>query len=721
VPIYYLPPGPHVGGRQPYDNKDLPPSVEAVRVDDPPFSRRPPAFHSSWWDVSTPLQLRQSTPGVFATATANDPPFARRLPAFHSAWWSTYYPPLPGKVPPSLLDVPVSNPPFSQRRTPPFHFAWWDVLTPPQARQPSPGVFQVDVPLFGRQQTSYSAWQPSYPLPQLPERLPPSLLDVPVNDPPFARRLPSHHSAWWDVYVPQSLREYSPGAFATAQVDNPPFGARQQPYAAWTTAYVAPQLPDRIAPSLLDVRVDAPPFGKRFQQFYSAHWDPPPAPVQRSDVDASAGIPGQSVDNPPAARSTSPPWSWWLVDPAPTQLRKLSPGVPGQSVDNPPGISVAVPQSPAPLPSLEPYFDVQRRYLVQPFAAQAADSAPFSIVWQTIIRSWQYDPGAPRLPKLLAPALTAVQEDSPVPSHQARTPGSQQIAAWFAGVQPYRPGFFGLQTAAPPGWSVDPPPQFRIFVAQPLPLTPPQLPPSKVVQSGAAPVADQFPTSSSQLSLRWWTPQALPPVQPRPLSPGVPGMSADPPPGLAPAQPAALHWEQRRLIVVSSQLSPGVPGQSVDLPPPLAARQQSWRDGLYPATQPRPGVPSSAAVDFPPASTPDAGWSVAHWFAPYVAPQRHRPLSSALLAVRVDSPPFDARRLGMLASVVDRAQIPAPDRVYLRYVVQQGPALTLGTIVCGSVIVLPMFAAELTTLPAQSASPTSGPALDGDPSLDECD
>jgi hypothetical protein len=136
-----------------------------------------------------------------------------------------------------------------------------------------------------------------------------------------------------------------------------------------------------------------------------------------------------------------------------------------------------------------------------------------------------------------------------------------------------------------------------------------------------------------------------------------------------------------------------------------------------------------------------AGWSVAHWFAPYVAPQRHRPLFPAALAVRVDDPPFDARRLGRLASIIARAQIPTPDRVYLRYEVQEGPAFTLLTLVCGSITIsastnallstAPAVLAAASTTPVASAAPSSalatsaetstGPAVDGEPGIEICE
>lgn len=531
----------------------------------------------------------------------------------------------------------MDDPPFAKKPQP--SSAWWTTVAPVQLRAFVPQV-AADNPPFGRQQLLYSSQPTTYSLPQLGEKLPPSLLDVPVNDPPFsARRTPPFHSSWWEVYAPQPIHESSPGTFST--VDNPPFGARGQSYAAWLTAYVAPQLPEKLPPALLDVRVDDPP-------------------RQRAGT----------------------PWS------------------------------------PVPTAWAEPVFNLQRRFVVQ---GVVVGSAPFSRGWQDVVRSWQYDPGMPRLRGLLAPQLIAVPEDSPVPSHGGRTPLQMQQRAWFASVPPDRPAHFGTRTAAPPGWSVDEPPRFRAFVFPPQPPTPLQVQYPKLAQDGGATAVADQPRSPEQLALRWWVPGAAPPVLPRLLSPGVPGQSVDAPPGQL-AQPAATHYEDRRPILVTRQLSPGIPGQSVDAPPSIASRQpaRAWYDGLYPATQPRLGVPSQAAVDFPPVAQQDAGWSVAHWFAPYVEPQRSRPLNSSLLAVRVDDPPFDVRRLGRLASIVARSQVPVPDKVYLRYVVQEGPAFTIGSLVCGSIVVRPMLDAFVTTRPSQSGSATVGPALGGKPDIDEC-
>jgi hypothetical protein len=547
----------------------------------------------------------------------------------------------------------------------------------------------ADNPPFGRlPQQAFSAWAAVAPLPLVvvSEKLPPSVLDVPVNDPPFSRRRsPQFHSAWWDVYFTQPIYEASPGAFGAApQVDNPPFGARpQQSYAAW--------------------------------------WTPPPAPSQRSDADMSSGVPGQSIDAPPSARSAMPPPGWWLVAPAPTQRSdgdmssgipgqsvddppvpgrqprqwdflwwqppytlpiqrqgSLSPGVPGQSVDDPPRARATTPTAPTPIP----FYDLQRRYLVQPFvAAQPGDSAPFSVVWQTILRSWQYDPGAPRLPRLLNPSITAVQ--------------------------------------------VDDPPRLRFFVLPPVPPAPLLVQYPKLVQDGGvvAPPPDQ-PRAPEQLALRWWTVQAPPPALPRQLAAGIPGQSVDAPVGRpASQQPSPTWYQGQQPIVLPRQLAPGVPGQSVDAPPSVAARQpaRAWYDGLYPVAQRTSLTPPAAAVDFAPVEALTSGWSVSHWFAPYVAPQRARPLSSALLAVRVDDPPFDVRRLGRLASIVARAQIPIPDKVYLRYVVQEGPLVTLMNLVCGSLRIGPAVDASMSTTSSTLGSPVAEPAVDGDLDTETCE
>jgi hypothetical protein len=406
----------------------------------------------------------------------------------------------------------------------------------------------------------------------------------------------------------------------------------------------------------------------------------------------------------------------------------MAPGIPGQSVDNPPGLQA---RTPAPQPV--PFFDVQRRYLVQEFVAAAADSTPFARVVDSVIRSWQREQPLPTLPRLLSPSITAVPEDSPIPMHAGRTPLQVQLTAWFAGVLPYRPAQFVTHTAAPPGWSVDDPPRFRAFVVPPQPPTPLQVQYPKLVQESVAAAAADQSYARETLALRWWVVQAAPPVLPRLLSPGVPGQSADAPPPARLQQPAAVHYAAQPLAPVRQQLSPGIPGQSVDPPPSIVSRMpaRAWYDGLYPGAQRQPGAAAlaqQAQVDFAPVSLRGAGWSVAHWFAPYVAPQRHRPLFPAALAVRVDDPPFDARRLGRLASIIARAQIPTPDRVYLRYEVQEGPAFTLLTLVCGSITIsastnallstAPAVLAATSTTPVASAAPSSAPATSAETSTE---
>lgn len=80
--LYYPPPPPFVGGRQPLDARDLPASIVAVAADDPPFGIRP------WllavlraWEPSPPRPQgwRYATP-LGIVIPSEDPPFRRQWP-----------------------------------------------------------------------------------------------------------------------------------------------------------------------------------------------------------------------------------------------------------------------------------------------------------------------------------------------------------------------------------------------------------------------------------------------------------------------------------------------------------------------------------------------------------------------------------------------------------------------------------------------------------------
>jgi len=145
VAIYYPPPGPHVGGRQPYDNKDLSPTVEAVQVDSPPFGMRR-QFDPAWWGTYTLQYVYESSPGIFSITQVDSPPFGIRQIQSYLPWLGVYIvPQVAGKLSPSLLNVLVDNPPFSKNsQLRGVHAAWWE--PPPAAQQRVDVDMSVGIP-----------------------------------------------------------------------------------------------------------------------------------------------------------------------------------------------------------------------------------------------------------------------------------------------------------------------------------------------------------------------------------------------------------------------------------------------------------------------------------------------------------------------------------------------------------------------------------------------
>jgi len=75
--IFYHPPAPHIGGRQPLEPKKLPPSITAVPENNPPFGLRQalwPIIRS--WQPEPPIFRKQI---VFPEGVlVDDPPFSQR-------------------------------------------------------------------------------------------------------------------------------------------------------------------------------------------------------------------------------------------------------------------------------------------------------------------------------------------------------------------------------------------------------------------------------------------------------------------------------------------------------------------------------------------------------------------------------------------------------------------------------------------------------------------
>lgn len=443
-----------------------------------------------------------------------------------------------------------------------------------------------------------AAWVPPDPPPFMGDSqplqartLPPQITAVPVDNPPFVHRgrtavIAQQAAAicqpdpWTYTFLGQQgrLQPYGPPHLPPSLiiVPEPPHAhpgrqAVQSQQAAiqaqpsdWPYVYLAergrpqPYGPGSLPPSILGQSVDNPPLTQRWQSYVPT--PPDLLPILAGKL--SPAIPGQSVDNPPSWRAQ--PLPTLIPDPPPTQANKLSPGIPGQSVDTVLRQPSALPnvlaawQSPDPPPTLTVK-------LVQPFVASA--SVPkVDDALTVIIQTWQQPDPFPTLTRKLSPSITAVSVDNP------------------SGV------------ASP-----------RIVTLDPILL--PQAP-NKIAAVIASQVAAQTPYVRQIASIvASWQQPAPPPQQLRPLSPGIPGQSADSPPLRKP-------------------------------------QSQSWAftGDLSFITGPQ-GAPAS--VDNPPFGAFYSTLNIIPiwWIPPDPIPTLSNKLPSQLTAVAVNEPPFNSRQL----------------------------------------------------------------------------
>lgn len=292
-------------GQQPYGAKQLPPSITAVPVNEPPYQNpgRTP-------NANIPVALWQPDPWVYTyTGPAGGfQPYAARL------------------LNPSVTNNPPDNPPFSN-----------------QGRIP-----QTNVPLW--------YWQPeAWPYvftsgnavnnqPYSQQKLTPVLFAVVVNNPPFTHpariQAQAAITTQWqpDPWVynelgqqggsqPYGQRNLNP-FYTAVEVDNPPFGI---PNKSTLAGVVGGWQPDPWVYNYSGNVSGTQPYGPK---------------------QLSPGIPGQSVDPPPpidAGRLAvegaivtiwqPDPWVFTFngsIQAQPYGVRLTSPAIPGQSVDQPP-------------------------------------------------------------------------------------------------------------------------------------------------------------------------------------------------------------------------------------------------------------------------------------------------------------------------------------------------------------------------------------------------
>ncbi len=311
--IFFPPPQPNIGGRQPLEPRRLAPSITAVPVDNPPFAsnfRSLPEFYTaliSWISTPDPQQRRRLPPDLAAVAV-NDPPFraANIFYALRSAWEPAQTLPWTARFAPQGASTAPDNPPFASAYRNLFYAAW---LAPPD------------------------------PLQQ--RKLAPDLVAVAVDNPPFARAANTFYAvrASWEPTPPLVIpgRFFPQGTIVAA--DNPPLRISPATLHAlrfsWEPAAPLPWQP-RFLPQGSTTSADAAPFSRTalwtIVRSWQSTFDLPPTRL------LSPAIPGQSVDNPPGAAIELPSLALWSAPPPIVLPRRLSPAIPGMSIDAPPPI-----------------------------------------------------------------------------------------------------------------------------------------------------------------------------------------------------------------------------------------------------------------------------------------------------------------------------------------------------------------------------------------------
>ncbi len=538
----------YLGGRQgeqPYGNRQLTPSTQAVVVNTPPF-------------VTVSRQVAQQAITAAASQPAYDP------------WQYNFLGGREGRqpygqrqLPPSTLDVPVNNPPgvgfprFALIDDPPPILPRWLTPTVTGVRVDKPPGFRFELSGILR------SWQPPDPNPTLPKVLSPGIPGQSVDNPPG--RFTSPQPVLVDQLPPPQTLPYFPQSSAVVAVVQVVYAPQwlATVIQSWQPTDPQPTLPRKLPPQITAVPVDQPPFVNEWldqaQGVCVLAWQPPDPPptIPRK---LSPGIPGQSADQPPFVNE----WldqaqgqiviSWQPVDPPLQQQRKLSPGIPGQSVDNPPGL---VPRQ-LPYPADAPPVQLPR--YVPPQQVVVVAQSPFAQFWLvTVLQAWVPPDPPPQQRGPLNPSITAVPVNNPP---------------------------FARSVPQPPYPSDTPYIQLLVH-----------LPPQQVVVA-KGPFA-QFWLATV---LQSWVPVDPQPQQGRKLNPSLTAVATNNPP-FGGNKFFSWGWGAPDVITQSG----GAFIQSVDNPPGLV---RYWLDPIIRAWQP---------LDPP--------------------PQQRGPLNPAITAVRVDNPP----------------------------------------------------------------------------------
>lgn len=350
--LYYQPPGPCVGGRQPYEpSKLVPPSGPTPQ--NPPLtgSRVALAVLIAWIPgPNQPILSVLSTPPSAPTLVIRSRSVTQEIRAWHD------------QAPPPIILRSFFTPSGPSPQNPQF----------PGSSLPSA--------------VSASWALPPPPLPTLPPFLQ-SSGPSPQNPPIVGARIQESALNWWRVPPPPlpTLGQVLTASGPTPQ--NPPFSGTKisrEVLTAWLGDPVIPPLRENLIPQpITTVFLPAPQFPWAVLNAWAAQGAPPPRPILF--LTAS----GPAPQNPPFPGAPVPATvrSWWdlLPPPLPVLLPFLTPS--GPPPQNPPLRSAGVPR-----PIMDswadppPYVSIPIKFVQAPLPSFVPPSGAKAL--QVILNSW---------------------------------------------------------------------------------------------------------------------------------------------------------------------------------------------------------------------------------------------------------------------------------------------------------------------------------------------
>jgi hypothetical protein len=244
--IYYPPPNPFVGGRQPLAPKDLNPSFEEVQADNP-IPRQVAVFTAilmAWQPAYLPYvpQQRQIQIPQEFVETEHIPPSSKINVILNS--WNQNVPTIQVNVKVPIVEEVTDNPPFSSRTILPVLITSW--ITPdPIIQKQNKFIFEEAVvseviPFTSRINIILSNWQERTSLIQIGSKLTTEGVAV-AETVPYAR--PQLY-IYLEDYYPLLPKKFNPEVFVPpAVVDDPPFGRKVLWFNTVLDAWIPPPPP----------------------------------------------------------------------------------------------------------------------------------------------------------------------------------------------------------------------------------------------------------------------------------------------------------------------------------------------------------------------------------------------------------------------------------------------------------------------------------------------